>query len=106
MQSVRGSLSVSVGVMVRTQGSSGLSKEKKNRISTEKQKRTEKQQTKNRKSTEKVQKNKKQQKNKRKTTEKSTENAQKKYRKIPPLPLLWNAQHLGTILQSRNNFRV
>ena len=84
MQSVRGSLSVSVGVMVRTQGSSGLSKEKKNRISTEKQKRTEKQQTKNRTSTEKIQKNKKQQKNKRKTTEKSTEKAQNKYRKIPP----------------------
>ena len=79
MQSVRGSLSVSVGVMVRTQGSSGLSKEKKNRISTEKQKRTEKQQTKNRKSTEKVQKNKKQHKNNRNTTEKSTEKAQKKY---------------------------
>ena len=84
MQSVRGSLSVSVGVMVRTQGSSGLSKEKKNRISTEKQKRTEKQQTKNRTSTEKIQKNKKQQKHKRKTTEKNTEKAQKQYRKIPP----------------------
>ena len=79
MQSVRGSLSVSVGVMVRTQGSSGLSKEKKNRISTETQKRTETQQTKNRKSTEKVQKNKKQQKHNRTTTEKNTEKAQKKY---------------------------
>ena len=101
MQSVRGSLSVSVGVMVRTQGSSGLSKEKKNRISTEKQKRTEKQQTKNRKSTEKVQKHKK-------TTEKQEKNnrkkAQKKHRKNTeksphPPPLVECAA-------SRNDFAI
>ena len=84
MQSVRGSLSVSVGVMVRTQGSSGLSKEKKNRIRTEKQKRIEKQQTKNRKSTEKVQKNKKQQKNNRKKHRKKHRKSTEKVQKNPP----------------------
>ena len=99
MQSVRGSLNVSVSVMVRTQGSSGLIKEKKNRISTEKQKRTEKHQKHNRKRIEKAQKKyRKNKKNNRTTTEKQQNNNRKITDKVqtnpPPLPLLWNAQHV------------